>query len=176
MVQFIKASNSYDFDFSTASFAYMNKYPNPFAKHVRSTDTLEQYVDENGMLRTTKLVVKTGLLPLFIKPFLGSSLDSWIVEKLIIDPRLGTMKAYCANVDHRKFIKVEEYLHYQSEGARTHISSKVKFSSNFAAMKERIEVWSHNRCQKNMSNSQEGLKYVMNKFKEKMRQELWAKI
>ncbi|PVH16575.1 uncharacterized protein CXQ87_004870 [Candidozyma duobushaemuli] len=173
MVQFIKASNSYDFNFATASYAYMNKYPNPFAKHVQSSDTLEQYVDDSGMLRTTKLVVKRGSLPLFIQPFLGSSLDSWILEKSVIDPRSGIMSAYCSNVDHRKFIKVEEYLHYTSEGTRTHIESKVKLSSNFAGMKERIELWGHRRFQKNMSQSQEGLKYVMNKFKQRMRQETW---
>lgn len=173
MVQFIKASNLYDFNFATASYAYMNKYPNPFAKHVQSSDTLEQYVDDSGMLRTTKLVVKRGLLPLFIQPFLGSSLDSWILEKSVIDPRSGIMSAYCSNVDHRKFIKVEEYLHYTSEGTRTHIESKVKLSSNFAGMKERIELWGHRRFQKNMSQSQEGLKYVMNKFKQRMRQEAW---
>lgn len=151
----------------------MNKYPNPFAKHVRSSDTLEQFVDRQGKLRTTKLVVKTGSLPLFIKPFLGSSLDSWIIEKLVIDPKLGIMLAYSANVDHRKFIKVEEYLHYTSEGTRTHIESKVKFLSNFAGMKEKIEQWSQNRFQSNMRNSQEGLKYVMNKFKERMSKETW---
>lgn len=174
MVQFIKSSNSYDYHFNTASYAYLNKYPNPYAKHVKSSDTLEQYVDQNGHLRTTKLVVKTGSLPLFIKPFLGSRLDSWIIEKLIIDPRGGIMKVYTANVDHRRFIQVEEFLHYTAEGLRTHIKSKVKFLSNFAGMKEKIEQWGQTRFQSNMRNSQEGLKFVMNKFKEKMRSEAWA--
>ncbi|KAK6453930.1 PRELI-like family-domain-containing protein [Scheffersomyces xylosifermentans] len=168
MVLFFEHTQSYGHNFETASLAYLNRYPNPYAKHVLSSDTLESYIDDEGRLRTTRLVVKTGRLPQFIKPFLGNSLNSWIIEKSVVDPKSKILLSYTANVDHRKFIKVEEYLKYScDDGKSTLVESKVKFSSNFVGFKQRIEQWSHNRFSSNMSNSREGLKFVMNKLKEK---------
>lgn len=167
MVLYFETSHAYQHSFETVTLAYLNRYPNPYAKHVKSTDTLELFVDSEGCLRTTKMVVKTGRLPQFIKPFLGSSLDLYIIERSIINPQTQTMRTYLANVDHRKVIKVEEHLHYKTsvEGT-TAVDLKVKFSSNFTGFKERIETWSKNKFLSNMNNTREGLKFVMNQLKE----------
>lgn len=165
MVQLLSSVYSYNSDFYTTSVAYLNRYPNPYAKHVLSSDTLGTSVDDQGRLHTTRLVVKTGLLPDFIKPILGHKLESWIIEKAVIDPKTQTVHAYSANVDHRKFVKVEEYLTYKTEGEVTSIEVNVKFSSNFFGFKRRIEEWSRDRFHLNMNNSREGLMYVINRFK-----------
>lgn len=165
MVLTLNHSHTYSHGFDTSTIAYFNRYPNPYAKHVLSSDTLESYVDANGCLRTTRLVVKTGRLPSFIKPFLGERLNSWIIEKSIVDPKRNTMVAYSANIDHRKFIKVEEYLTYSAKQASTSVDSRVQFSSNFIGFKQRIEQWSHNRFLSNMKASREGLLYVMSQIK-----------
>lgn len=164
MVQLLTTSLAFNVDFATASTAYLNRYPNPYAKHVLSSDTIDQYVDEQGRLRITRLVVKTGLLPGFIKPFLGNRLNSWVLEKSVIDPKSNKVLAYSANVDHRKFVKVEEYITYDSSEGSTKLLVNVRFSSNFVGFKERIEQWSRDKFHLNMSNSREGFKYVMNKF------------
>lgn len=165
MVQVLSTFLTYNFDFATASTAYLNRYPNPFAKHVLSSDTIESYVDELGRLRTTRLVVKTGLLPDFIKPFLGHRLDSWILEKSVIDPKEKVVLTYSANVDHRRFVKVEEYVTYDSREGNTKLHLQVRFSSNFVGFKKRIEQWSRDRFSLNMSNSRDGFMYVINKFR-----------
>lgn len=169
MVQLLTSSYKYDYEFHMASYAYLNRYPNPYAKHVKSTDTIECRVDEDGCLRVSKLVVKTGRLPKFIKPFLGESLDSWIIEKTIVNPHTKKLLSYSANVDHRKFIKVEEYLKYTAQDDLTVVEGKVKFSSNLFGFKQRIEEWSHRRFTSNLSQSREGLVYVMDKLKERGR-------
>lgn len=165
MVQILASSNTYNFDFYTASFAYLNKFPNPYAKHVLSSDTIECYVDSDGRLRLTRLIVKRGMLPHFVKPFLGSSVDLWILEKLIIDPKTQNMQIYSANVDHRKVVKVEEYLMYSSKRSTTLIEGKIKISSNFIGLRKKIEEWSRNKLHSQMGNSTEALMYVTNKFK-----------
>lgn len=174
MVQVFENAHVYNHDFATVSFAYLNRYPNPFAKHVLSIDTLDSHVDEDGCLRTTKIIVKTGRLPQFIKPFLGNQLDSWIIEKTIINPKTNRMLSYTSNVDHRKFIRVEEYLTYSEDSPySTLVESRVKFSSNLFGFKQKIEEWSRKKFSSNMANSREGLKYVMDKLKE--RREFWIK-
>ncbi|EGW33747.1 uncharacterized protein SPAPADRAFT_59110 [Spathaspora passalidarum NRRL Y-27907] len=168
MVLYFESEQEYKYDFQTTSLAYLNRYPNPYAKHVLSSDTLESYIDAEGRLCTTRVVVKTGRLPQFIKPFLGSNLNSWIIEKSIVNPKTKTLYTYSSNIDHRKFIRVEEFLKYTTVNDNTTVKSKVKFSSNFIGFKERIEQWSHNRFSSNMKNSREGLQYVMNKMKERL--------
>ncbi|KAI5969717.1 hypothetical protein CANMA_001240 [Candida margitis] len=181
MVLYFENKHRYDFDFETASLAFINRYPNPYSKHVLSVDTLESYIDKQGQLCTTRVIVKTGKLPKFIKPFLGvANLNSWIIEKSIINPRTNTLISYTSNIDHRKFIRVEEYLKYHSEKesmqAGSHdglggtiVDSKVKFSSNLFGLKSKVEEWSHRRFTKNIQNTRQGLNFVMMKLKERGR-------
>mgnify|MGYP001167222968 CR=1 FL=1 len=174
MVQVFENAHVFNHDFPTVSLAYLNRYPNPYAKHVLSIDTLDRYMDSDGCLRTTKIIVKTGRLPKFIKPFLGTHLDSWIIEKTIINPKTNQMLSYTSNVDHRKFIRVEEYLKYSANSPfSTLVESKVRFSSNLFGFKQKIEEWSRNRFSSNMVNSREGLKYVVDKLNE--RKEVWMR-
>lgn len=165
MVQLFSLLQFYDYDFLTTSLAYLNRYPNPYAPHVLSSDTLESYVDSEGRLRTTRLVVKRGALPDFIKPFLGKNLDSWVIEKLIIDPTTEKIYAYSANVDHRRFIKVQEFLTYECCGGLTNLQLRVRFLSNFYGLKERIEQWSRDKFSHNMLNLRLGFVYAINKLK-----------
>lgn len=178
MVLYFENKHNYNFDFETASLAYLNRYPNPFAKHVLSVDTLDHYIDSQGQLCTTRVVVKRGKLPSFIKPFLGvANLNSWIIEKSIINPKTKTLISYTSNIDHRKFIRVEEYIKYKGDvgAGSTTVESKVKFSSNFFGLKSKIEEWSHKRFSTNIQNSRDGLNYVMTKLKERGRNYLIQK-
>ncbi|GEQ68117.1 hypothetical protein JCM33374_g1784 [Metschnikowia sp. JCM 33374] len=168
MVQIFNSSQFFDFDFRTTSVAYLNRYPNPYAKHVLSSDTLECYVDTQGRLHTTRLVVKKGSLPDFIKPFLGQSLESWVIEKSIIDVSQQKVLAYSANVDHRRFVKVQEFLTYDCSGGSTNLKVNVRFSSNFFGLKRKIEQWSRDRFTRNLSDHRDGFMYVMNRCKPMM--------
>ncbi|EER30494.1 hypothetical protein CTRG_05893 [Candida tropicalis MYA-3404] len=168
MVLYFENKHNFNFDFETTSLAYFNRYPNPYSKHVLSIDTIESFVDSKGQLNTTRLIVKTGRLPNFIKPFLGNNLNSWIIEKSVIDPNKKVLYSYTSNLDHRKFIRVEEFLKYKSTGLEvTSLESKVKFSSNLFGFKEKIEKWSHNRFSTNMEKSKLGLQFAMMRLKEK---------
>lgn len=164
-MQLFKSTQVYDSDFRSTSLAYLNRYPNPYAKHVLSSDTLESYVDEQGRLRTTRLVVKTGLLPEFLMPFLGKSLQLWIIEKSIVDPHNRCVQAYSANIDHHRFIKVQEYLRYDCRHHETVLTLKVLFSSNFVGLKQRIEQWSKDRFSRNMSNLRQGFVYATDRWR-----------
>ncbi|KAI3406946.2 hypothetical protein KGF56_000239 [Candida oxycetoniae] len=170
MVLFFETKQDFNFDFETTSLAYLNRYPNPYAKHVLSADTLDYQIDSHGQLCTTRLIVKTGRLPKFIRPFLGvSNVNSWILEKLVINPKTNTLHSYTSNIDHRRFIKVEEYLKYKGDpvSGSTTLEAKVKFSSNFFGLKSKIEEWSHSRFSTNIQNSRDGLHYVMTKLKQR---------
>lgn len=176
MVLYYKNSHVYEHNFQTVSLAYFNRYPNPYSAHVKSTDTIDVFIDEFGRLHQTKLIKKSGRLPKFIKPFLGKITTSWIIENTIVDPVKNEMLTYNCNLDHRKIIRVEEFNTYSSNlnfNNSTNSFVTVKFSSGFnqkfgLGIKDRIENWSKNKFSDNLFKSREGLKIVMDSVKEKL--------
>lgn len=169
MVLWFKTTHDYNFSFETATLAFFNKYPNPYASHVESVDTLDRKIID-GKLHTTRLIRKRGKLPSWVKPFLGKISHTWIVETTVLDPKTRKMLAYQRNLDHKRIIHVEEFTNYEYDIDQelTKVSYRVKFSSGFRGLgiKDRIEAWSHNRFQENIKNTNLGLAYVMQQCKE----------
>ncbi len=175
MVLWYKNRHDYPFNFETVTVAVFNKYPNPYASHVLSVDTIDREI-KDGKLHTTRLIKKVGKLPRWVKPFLRGINDSWIVEKTIIDPKSQNLQSYTRNLDHTKIIRVEEYTTYQYDSNldKTNVVYNVKFSSGFKnVVRDRIEAYSHSKFQENIKNTTMGMAYVMQKFQE--RRLLWAK-
>ncbi|SCU93503.1 LAMI_0E14598g1_1 [Lachancea mirantina] len=169
MVLWHRNTHTFDKDFRTVSLAFFNRYPNPYAGHVLSIDTLSQEVDSNGLLKVRRLIKKTGRLPQWVKPLLGRVSESWIVEISEVDPHSGQLRTYTRNLDHTKIIKVEEFTTYiyDKELGKTHVSSNVKFSSDFrVGIKSRIEQWSQNKFAENIKRSRMGMTFVMDKLEE----------
>lgn len=164
MVLWHKNTHVFDNDFATVSLAFFNRYPNPYASHVISIDTLSRETDSKGHLHTTRLIKKSGKMPRWSKVFLGKVTDSWIIERSIVDPEGSTMKTYTKNLDHTRIIKVEEFTTYRREegGSRTNVTSEVKFSSGFSlGVKNKIEDWSRSKFDENIKKSRLGMAFVM---------------
>lgn len=177
MVLHYNSKHTYDHTFETVTLAYFNRYPNPYSAHVKSTDTIDVFIDEQGRLHQTKLIKKSGRLPNFIKPFLGKITTSWIIENTIVDPKTKEMITYNCNLDHRKIIRVEEYNTYKFDFNKKVTNSfvTVKFSSGFnqkfglgLGIKDRIENWSKNKFSDNLFKSREGLAIVMETVKQRL--------
>jgi hypothetical protein len=177
MVLYYKNSHTYEHNFEIVTLAYFNRYPNPYSTHVKSTDTIDVFIDEHGRLNQIKLIKKSGRLPQFVKPFLGKITTSWIIENTIVDPKSKEMITYNCNLDHRKIIRVEEFNTYKFDFNKkvTNSHVTVKFSSGFSHkfglglnIKDRIENWSKNKFSSNLIRSREGLNIVMNSVKERL--------
>ncbi|KAI8609828.1 PRELI-like family-domain-containing protein, partial [Chytriomyces sp. MP71] len=90
------------------TFAIFNKYPNPFAKHVLTSDVIDRYVDpDTGILHTTRLFTKEGKLPKWsVKMF--NIKEAYILEVSELDPRNRTFKTVTRNLSHTKLMLIEE--------------------------------------------------------------------
>lgn len=179
MVLWYKHSNYFEYNFQIVSYSWLNRYPNPFAKHVISVDTIENTVADDGKLHITRLIRKSGSLPSWIKPFLKNISGSWIIEKAIVDPKSQTMETWTKNMDHTRIIVVEELNKYMWDDKlkQTVVDSKVKFRSGFKKLygmgiKDRIENWSHNRFAENILKSRQGLLLVMKNFHNRLPMEI----
>ncbi|ODQ66456.1 MSF1-domain-containing protein [Nadsonia fulvescens var. elongata DSM 6958] len=171
MVLWYRSEHNYDFNFATVSLAYFIRYPNPFASHVLSDDTIERFVDAEGKLHSTRIIYKQGKLPRFVRPFLKKVGGTWILEKSIINPQTCEMQTWTSNLDHRRILQVHESAHYKSKSLNapsTSVRYDVSFSSNFGSwgIKDRIESWSYTRFGENLNKSKKGMFFVMSSLKE----------
>ena len=151
------------------SLAFFNRYPNPYASHVLSSDTVAVELRDNK-LYTTKLIRKAGRLPKFIKPFLGNAAETWIVEFAVVDPQREVMETCTYNLDHTRVLKVTEKTAYEKTPlGGTMARYDVLFTSNFGkwGVKDRIENWSYTRFHQNVMKSRRGMSFVMESLREK---------
>lgn len=166
MVLWHKNTHNYpNTNFPTFSYAFLNRYPNPFASHILSIDVLNtEFVNntrsnfdnnsdfnsvqsktgcrDNNILKITRIIKKSGKLPQWIKPFLGKINQSMIMEVLYVNKDNQTLQSYTKNLDHTKIIQVEEFTTYQynTSSNSMDVSSKVKFTSGFNAYKATTPV------------------------------------
>lgn len=132
------------YSFPTVALAYFLRYPNPYAKHVISTDTISQHIDPvTQRLHTVRLHLKRSKVPTAVVKFLpkamtgadGSS-KTYILEKSVVDVKEGWMETESRNMEWTGVLSVIEQQKYQdrlltnSDGIPgTHCKTTVTFIS-----------------------------------------------
>jgi len=118
MVKFFSSEYSYDYGFSAVTLAYFLRYPNPYSRHVASTDTISRSYDpETQRLTTVRLHVKRSRIPPAVLKIVGSaalganedgSTRSYILEKSVVDVKQGWMETESRNLDWNNVLSVIE--------------------------------------------------------------------
>ncbi|KAI9754203.1 MAG: tyrosine protein phosphatase yvh1 [Chaenotheca gracillima] len=122
MVKFYESTFSYDYSFSAVSLAYFLRYPNPYSKHVLSTDVIDRYVDPvTHRLHTVRLHLKRSKIPapvlrLLPRGVLGASNSnsgqSLVLEKSVVDAKEGWMETENKNLEWTGILSVVEKQKY----------------------------------------------------------------
>ena len=111
-----ETSCDYDYSFPAVSLAYFLRYPNPYSRHVLSTDVIDRHVDPTTKrLHTTRLHLKRSKVPGALLRLLPSGLagsggasQSLIIEKSVIDVREGWMETESRNMEWTGVLTVVE--------------------------------------------------------------------
>jgi 4-amino-4-deoxychorismate lyase len=119
-MKFYENSFSYDYAFPTVTLAYFLRYPNPYSKHVLSTDVIDRYVDpSSGRLHTTRLILKKSKIPRTMLKLLPKGIggpeeagQSYIVEKSVVDVKAGWMRTESKNMEWTGILNVVESQFY----------------------------------------------------------------
>lgn len=61
-----------------------------------------------GSLRTSRLILKRGVLPKWAPRGIISRAESWVIEESEVDPEGKTVKCVTRNLDHVKVLQVVE--------------------------------------------------------------------
>jgi 4-amino-4-deoxychorismate lyase len=118
MVNFYESFFTYDYSFPAVSLAYFLRYPNPYSRHVLSTDVIDRHFDpDTQRLHTTRLHLKRSKLPsavlkLIPKSLLGASAtgdsQAYILETSVVDIREGWMETESRNLEWTGVLSVVE--------------------------------------------------------------------
>ncbi|WPH01432.1 Protein UPS1, mitochondrial [Acrodontium crateriforme] len=122
MVKFYSSNYSYDYSFNAVSLAYFLRYPNPYSRHVASTDVISRTYDPvTQRLTTVRLHVKRsrlppGVLKLISGSAVGANADgstqSFILENSVVDMKEGWMETESRNLDWNNVLSVIERQRY----------------------------------------------------------------
>ncbi|KAJ5280586.1 hypothetical protein N7478_005958 [Penicillium angulare] len=121
IMKFFENKFTYDYSFPAVSLAYFLRYPNPYSRHVLTTDVIDRYIDpETQRLHTIRLLLKkskvpAGILKLLPKGMGGSdsSGQSYILETTVVDPHEGWMETESRNMEWTGILSVVEKQRYQ---------------------------------------------------------------
>ncbi|KAJ1528285.1 hypothetical protein HK096_009881 [Nowakowskiella sp. JEL0078] len=167
MVKVFQQTISFEYDWATFTKAIWQKYPNPFASHVLSSDVIDRQIDsETGVMTTTRLFLKRGILPAWGRHFLNVP-EAFIIEKSIVDLRNQKMILVQKNLSHAKIMLVEErqtiHPNQNNPLSSTDIVQEGRFVSNtgWSAIKSRIESFGLNKFKDNTMKSSRGLLHVL---------------
>lgn len=122
--------------FQEFAFSIINRYPNPFAPHIKSVDIISRKLlpngegKENKKLMFTRLIRKIGSLPKWTPSFLRIT-DSFILETVIVNPEKQLIHSRQQNLDHTHYLKVIEVNKYEyiPNGGYIKQTSDVEFIS-----------------------------------------------
>lgn len=125
IMKFFENVFTYDYSFPAVSLAYFLRYPNPYSRHVLTTDVIDRFIDPGTKrLHTTRLHLKkskvpSGILKLLPKGMGGSdnSGQTYILEKTVVDPREGWMESESRNMEWTGILSVVEKQVYQRQCA-----------------------------------------------------------
>ena len=122
-MKFFENVFTYDYSFPAVSLAYFLRYPNPYSRHVLTTDVIDRYVDPTtNRLHTIRLHLKkskvpSGILKLLPKGMGGSdnSGQSYIMEKTVVDTKEGWMETESRNMEWTGILSVVEKQVYERQ-------------------------------------------------------------
>ncbi|KAG8937238.1 hypothetical protein FRC03_010092 [Tulasnella sp. 419] len=168
MVKFFSQSYKYDDAWQTVTLAFFLRYPNPYAAHVLSCDVISRVVTENGTLRTTRLISKTGPVPAwFPKSFLNRA-ETWVIEESEVDPEGRIVNCRTSNLDHVKVMQVQEDVVLKaSDDGSTVQKTTASIVSNFGwGLTKKIEKYGISKFKANLERSRAGISVVLSALRE----------
>jgi 4-amino-4-deoxychorismate lyase len=122
-MKFYESSFNYDYTFPAVALAYFLRYPNPYSRHVLSSDVIDRYIDpETNRLHTVRLHLKKSKVPSAILKFLprsiagpGGTSQSYVLEKSTIDVKEGWMETESKNMEWTGILSVVEKQTYRRQ-------------------------------------------------------------
>ncbi|KAG8953098.1 hypothetical protein FRC04_003045 [Tulasnella sp. 424] len=168
MVKVFSQSHTYDDAWQIVTLAYFLRYPNPYASHVLACDVISRTLTDQGTLKTTRLIKKTGAVPRWFPKQFISRAEAWVVEESEVDPEGRVVHSSTKNLDHVKIMQVQEdVVLREAEDGSTVQRVTANVVSNFGwGLTKKIEKYGVNKFKANLERSRQGISLVLQAVRE----------
>ncbi|WWC93152.1 uncharacterized protein L201_008119 [Kwoniella dendrophila CBS 6074] len=149
--------------------ALHRKYPNPYATHVYSVDTINRSVDpETGILRSERLIGVQQGAPKWITKLFHLPPTAYVREVVFVDPENVKATSMSVNLSLAQYVSCLELINYLpstlNPGTTTQFNQRAllisKFPTRYVARK--IEQASLDRFKSNAGIGKKGFEWVLN--------------
>jgi len=182
----------FPFSWTEVARAIWQKYPNPMAQHVISVDVLERSVDQNGLIRTERIIGVEQNAPRWVLKLIGSDSHTFVREVTFIVPHIPHLDQHPAvlqasiNLSLAKVLTCHERISYlpNSEVLTSAFDSialtspsttfhqlatfiakgKLAKGQAWEAVGKRVEKVSVDRFDSNASVGRQGFEFVLNQL------------
>lgn len=166
-MKYFSSDTEFSYSWDKVTSAFWHRYPNPFATHVLSEDTISRRVCElTGRLISKRLISKKGSkVPKWGEPFLPKNRQAYVVEESIVDPKTQTFTTYTRNIGYQRVMLVEEKCVYQpnpTNASHTICKRETFVSSQIYGFRSAIQGLGLDKMKKRAAQSVEGYKYILN--------------
>ncbi|KAG4105240.1 MSF1-domain-containing protein [Neocallimastix lanati (nom. inval.)] len=151
--------------------AHWEKYPNDHSAHISSVDTIERYVDENGILHTTRLLSGKQKIPKILAKIFNSSDVAYFHEVSTLDPKTHVLHAETVNLSFSNLILIEEGLTLQKnpEDPKNNTlfiqQARISAKGVLSGISKYTEEFTAKTFKANAANGRKGLEQVIDRIK-----------
>lgn len=159
----LSTSHEYAYPWQQVVTAFWHRYPNPYATHVLSEDTVVRRI-EDGNLISKRLTTKKGYVPSWGQRFLPGG-KAYIVEESVVDPKNKTFTTYTRNVDMTRLVE-EKCVYRPSPGNEDYTICEREgyISSNVMGASRALKKLGVGRLEKGMQKTVLGYEWVLNRM------------
>jgi len=168
MAKYYNTEHTHPYSWEHVARAIFQRYPNPFASHVLSEDTVYREVVGPGVLYTRRFLTKTNKVPKWGERFISNLVRRVpLVEESFVDSVNKTITLYTRNVGMGNFMTVAEKVVYKicPDDPNTTIAVKEAWiESSFYGLRSAIKSFGVERFKKNCVKATDGFNHVLERL------------
>jgi len=174
MARYHTTEHTHHYPWDQVAQAVFLRYPNPFATHVLSEDTVHREIIDDSVLYTRRVLTKTNKVPSWGERWIkGLARRVPLVEESYVDSLGKTITLYTRSIGYSNFMVAVEKITFQpcpSDPQHTVALKQGWVESNFYGLRSAIKNFGIERFKMNIGKSTQGFNHVLERLAEQQQQ------
>ena len=166
-MKYLVDEHRYEFGWRELAISYWQRYPNRFAPHILSEDTVERRVGTDGRLWSRRMLLKTNRLPSWAERWVTTRWTP-VVEESLLDPKLRTLTTYTRNLTYQRVLSIEEKCTYRPDPANPNAATLLRreawIRSSIRGFSGVIQRFGVKRFRDNITKANSGFTSVLHRL------------
>ncbi|CAL1536521.1 unnamed protein product [Lymnaea stagnalis] len=163
---------TFNHNWDTVVTASWRKYPNPHNTSVVGLDVIDRSVDNEGKLRSHRLMSTSWGIPHWVAKFIGIQEVCYASEHSIVDPKSKTFTLKTRNVTLANIITINEelvYIQHPSDPSKTLLRQEAAVTVSGLPLCNKLEQMVTDAMSSNACKGRQAIEHVIDKLKKEAR-------